>query len=515
MEKPAGSVNLVRVISAMSSSVFPLDRLRSLNEKSINPDGRYVLYWMVANRRLAYNYSLDRAIAHAVRLNKPLLVVESLAKGYRWSSPRFHHFVMQGMQDNLAASAKLPLSYYPFVESDHHPQNGMLKAFSKDACIVVTDDFPCFFIPKLLKILGRSVPCQAEAVDSNGILPMRDEPRLFTTAYSFRRHCQKVLPLWLGQSPSPTPSSHLALPPLKPLEEGLTERWPSSEVVLLAGQANWMQSVSTHFQTPVAQYVGGRQAAIEHWEIFKNQRLSGYHVLRNQVDQSATSCLSPYLHFGHISTHEIVGDILAREDRTPDSLTSSKVDGRRAGWWRMSEPAEAFLDQLITWREIGFNRCANDPNYASFDTLPEWSLATLNKHRVDSRPYLYSLDEFDQALTHDPLWNAAQNQLRLDGMIHNYLRMLWGKKILHWSESPEAALATMIELNNKYALDGRNPNSYSGIFWCLGRFDRAWGPERPIFGKVRYMTSENTARKYKVKNYIENYKSLSRGVANA
>ena len=100
-------------------------------------------------------------------------------------------------------------------------------------------------------------------------------------------------------------------------------------------------------------------------------------------------------------------------------------------------------------------------------------------------------------------------------MIHNYLRMLWGKKILHWSESPEAALATMIELNNKYALDGRNPNSYSGIFWCLGRFDRAWGPERPIFGKVRYMTSENTARKYKVKDYIENYKSLSRGVANA
>ena len=112
-------------------------------------------------------------------------------------------------------------------------------------------------------------------------------------------------------------------------------------------------------------------------------------------------------------------------------------------------------------------------------------------------------------MTHDPLWNAAQNQLRLEGMIHNYLRMLWGKKILHWSESPEAALATMIELNNKYALDGRNPNSYSGIFWCLGRFDRAWGPERPIFGKVRYMTSENTARKYNVKSYIENYKSLS------
>ena len=167
----------------MPRSEFPLDRLRSLNEKPINPEGAYVLYWMVANRRLAYNYSLDRAIDHAMRLNKPLLVVESLAKGYPWSSPRFHHFVMQGMQDNLAASDKMPLSYYPFVESDACPQRGMLKAFSKKACLVITDDFPCFFIPKLLKILGRTAPCQAEAVDSNGIMPMRAESRLFTSAY--------------------------------------------------------------------------------------------------------------------------------------------------------------------------------------------------------------------------------------------------------------------------------------------------------------------------------------------
>ena len=505
----------MRAISAMSGSVFPIDRLLCLNEKPVNPQGQYVLYWMVANRRLAYNYSLDRAIDYAIRLNKPLLVVESLAKGYPWSSPRFHHFVMKGMQDNIAVSDNVPLSYYPFVETDRCPQSGMLSAFSKNACLVITDDFPCFFIPQLLKIVGRTVPCRAEAIDSNGIMPMRVESRLFTTAYSFRRHCQKVLPAWLGQSPSPAPLLHLKLPMLKSLGDELRARWPSAEGRLAAGQTSWMQSVSTKFQTPVTQYAGGRNAALQNWKNFKARRLNAYHVLRNHVDENATSCLSPYLHFGHISTHEIVGDILEREGRTPDSLTSSTVDGRRAGWWRMSEPAEAFLDQLITWREIGFNRCANDPQYASFDTLPEWSLATLEKHRADARPYLYSMEEFDQALTHDPLWNAAQNQLRLDGVIHNYLRMLWGKKILHWSESPEAALGTMIELNNKYALDGRNPNSYSGIFWCLGRFDRAWGPERPVFGKVRYMTSENTARKYNVKSYIENYNSVGRRVTNA
>ena len=181
----------------------------------------------------------------------------------------------------------------------------------------------------------------------------------------------------------------------------------------------------------------------------------------------------------------------------------------------MSAAVEAFLDQLIIWREIGFNRCANDPNFKSFNTLPQWSLTTLNKHRNDFRPYLYSIEDFEDALTHDSLWNAAQNQLKTEGVIHNYLRMLWGKKILHWSESPEQALDIMIELNNKYALDGRNPNSYSGIFWCLGRFDRAWGPERPVFGKVRYMTSENTARKYNVKSYIANYTNKEQGNTNA
>ncbi|MBA61857.1 MAG: deoxyribodipyrimidine photolyase [Planctomycetaceae bacterium] len=499
----------------MPASVFPIDRLRLLNKKPLNSDASYVLYWMVANRRLAYNYSLDRAVEYAMRLNKPLLVVEPLAKSYRWSSPRLHHFVMEGMEQNLSASGKMPLTYYPFVESDQYPQSDMLRSFSADACVVVTDDFPCFFIPKLLKSLGRTVPCQAEAIDSNGVLPMRAESRLFTTAYSFRRHCQKVLPMWLQQSPSPNPTQDTKLPHLQDLDENLTSKWPSAELLLVGEKGNWMQSVSTNLQTPVTKLTGGRRAALECWRLFKNRGLSGYDVLRNQVDQKATSCLSPYLHFGHISTHEIVKEIFDHQEQTPDYLNLSKVDGRREGWWKMSAAVEAFLDQLIIWREIGFNRCANDPNFKSFNTLPQWSLITLNEHRNDFRPYLYSLEDFEDSLTHDSLWNAAQNQLKMEGVIHNYLRMLWGKKILHWSESPEQALDIMIELNNKYALDGRNPNSYSGIFWCLGRFDRAWGPERPIFGKVRYMTSENTARKYNVKSYIANYTDKEQGNTNA
>ena len=170
---------------------------------------------------------------------------------------------------------------------------------------------------------------------------------------------------------------------------------------------------------------------------------------------------------------------------------------------------EAFLDQIITWRELGYGFCHYTPNYDRYETLPSWALKTLDEHRNDERPHLYSREAFETANTHDPLWNAAQNQLRRDGRIHNYLRMLWAKKILHWSDQPENALNTMIELNNKYALDGRNPNSYSGIFWTLGRFDRAWGPERPVFGKVRYMTSQSTARKFTVSQYIAEYSSMS------
>jgi deoxyribodipyrimidine photo-lyase len=169
----------------------------------------------------------------------------------------------------------------------------------------------------------------------------------------------------------------------------------------------------------------------------------------------------------------------------------------------MSASAEAFLDQIVTWRELGFNLCWQRSDYDRYDSLPDWARRTLAAHARDRREHVYTLEQFEAAATHDPLWNAAQRQLVREGRIHNYLRMLWGKKILQWTPGPEAALAVMLELNDKYAVDGRDPNSCSGIFWVLGRYDRAWGPERPVFGTVRYMSSENTARKVRVKEYVK------------
>jgi deoxyribodipyrimidine photolyase len=167
--------------------------------------------------------------------------------------------------------------------------------------------------------------------------------------------------------------------------------------------------------------------------------------------------------------------------------------------------AEKFLDEAITWREVGYNMASHREDFERYESLPDWARATLAKHEKDTRPHLYSPEELDAGATRDALWNAAQGQLREEGRIHNYLRMLWGKKTIEWSPTPRAALGVLIDLNNRYALDGRDPNSYSGIFWCFGRYDRPWAPERPVFGTVRYMSSESARSKFKVDAYVARY----------
>jgi deoxyribodipyrimidine photo-lyase len=173
----------------------------------------------------------------------------------------------------------------------------------------------------------------------------------------------------------------------------------------------------------------------------------------------------------------------------------------------MGRSAEAFLDQVVTWRELGLNAAVHLPGYEAYASLPDWARRSLADHGADRRPYVYDLETHDAGQTHDPLWNAAQRQLREEGTIQNYLRMLWGKKVLEWSPTPEGAAEALIELNNRYALDGRDPNSYSGIYWCFGRYDRPWGPRRPVFGTVRYVSSANTARKLALEEYLNRFGS--------
>jgi len=485
----------------MTHSV-PDIRLRTLNDAPIRDGASHVLYWMTAFRRVSWNHALDRAVEHARRLDLPLLVFEGLRVDYRWASDRQHRFVIDGMREHRAALAGSPVGYLPWVEREPDGGKGLLERLASDAAVVVTDDAPYFFLPRMAQAAAEKLDVCVEAVDSNGIYPIHHAERTFTTAASFRRHLQKKLPEFFGDAPSELPELD-GLPRFSGLDELLGGEWAPVSEELMEPEGDALGDLPIDHGVPPVPFRGGTEAARERLNRFLEERLPEYHERRNEPDDETGSRLSPYLHWGHISSWEIFSRLTDRDDWTPARL-ADKPNGSREGWWNMSEEAEAFVDELITWREIGFNYCTREDEPDRYDSLPEWARETLREHEDDPRPHLYSREEFERAETHDDLWNAAQRELRREGTIHNYLRMLWGKKILEWSETPREALDTMIELNNRWAIDGRDPNSYSGIMWVLGRYDRGW-PEREVFGKVRSMTSRSTRRKVSVDEYLRRF----------
>lgn len=486
-------------------SAVPEIRLRTANLAPVQADGEFVLYWMTANRRTRCNYSLERAVDWATTLNKPLIVFEPLRCGYQWACDRFHQFVIHGMANNARRLERTPAAYYPYLEREPGQGRGLLAALASQACVVIGDDYPCFFLPHMVASAAKQIPVRFELVDSNGLLPLRAADKVFVRAFDFRRFLQRELREYLVDFPAEDPLQGAKLPRLASLPIEITKRWPVADVASLTADATQLAGFPIDHSITPAPYAGGPLAAEQRLAAFLAKQFDAYDEARNHPDEDATSGLSPYLHFGHIAAHEIFTAIMDRERWSLAKLDKKKPTGSARGWWGVTSSAEGFLDQLITWRELGFNMCSHRDDFDRYESLPAWAQTTLAEHAGDKREFVYSLAEFDAAATHDSLWNAAQRQLVREGKIHNYLRMLWGKKILEWTASPREALAVMIDLNNKYAVDGRDPNSYSGIFWILGRYDRAWGPERPIYGKIRYMSSDNTRRKLDVKQYLEKF----------
>jgi deoxyribodipyrimidine photo-lyase len=480
--------------------MVPESRVRAVNQAAIQPERPIVLYWMVAARRTTANYGLERAVHLARTLGKPLVVLEALRVDHPWACGRFHQFVLDGMRDNTRALSGRPgVTYFAYLEPAPGEGRGLLPALATHAAVVVTDAFPSFFLPRMVAAAGARLDTCLEAVDSNGLLPIHAFDRAFLTAHAFRRAWQQVLAIHLGAAPEHDPVAGLPAVPAWPIPAEIRARWPDAFSWL--GEGRSLSDLPIDHAVGPTTLHGGSRAAHERLDAFVSSELQAYESERNDPDRDAGSRLSAYLHWGHISAREIFDRVMASEGWL--GQLPARPTGGRAGWLGVSPTAEAFLDQLITWREVGYNMAACRPDdYCRFESLPAWALQTLARHADDPREPVYERDTLERAGSHDPLWNAAQRQLMADGRIHNYLRMLWGKKILQWSATPRRALDTMIHLNDKYALDGRNPNSYSGIFWVLGRYDRPWGPERPIFGTVRYMTSENTARKLHVKQYL-------------
>ena len=459
-----------------------------------------MLYWMVAARRPRFNFALQHAADYARQLRKPLVVFEALRAAYPWASARFHSFVINGMADSARRFEERGVTYLPYLEPEAGAGRGLLAALSQRACVVVTDDYPGFFLPRMVASAASSVPVRMEAVDSNGLLPMRVADGVFSRAFDFRRFLQKHLHPHLRSLPSADPLAEVvqgepALPSV------LGERWAFASLDGLEKPARTIAALPIDHGVPPAAVKGGFVAGNRQLEDFIRRNLVRYGVDRNHPDDDVSSGLSPYLHFGHLSAHEIAAAVWEAESWSVERVAPTGK-GAKQGWWKVSESAEAFLDELVTWRELGFNMAWQQADHDAYESLPSWAQRTLEEHASDPRDAVYDVEAFSRGETHDGLWNAAQHQLLREGRIHNYLRMLWGKNILAWSESPRQALHIMTELNNRYALDGRDPNSVSGIFWVLGRYDRAWGPERPVFGKVRYMTSASTSRKLRLKKYM-------------
>ncbi len=434
-------------------------------------------------RRTNENPSFQHAVREAEQRGVGVWMLEVVRSDYPHASDRFHAFIQQGMADNEAACKSMGVGYHAHVETKAGDTKMMLQAVSKTASLIVTDDHPGFFIPRMLAAVH--VDCPVVAVDGNGLLPLSATPRTYPAAVHFRRHVQKSLPdhWWFPDRDVDADGADVP--------EELVTRWPHNPQEKL-------DALPIDHSVAAVETRGGSRAASDCLDGFD---VDGYGDA-NHPDAHATSGLSPYLHFGHIGTHQVVRTILDAADWSPNW---GPANGARAGWWKAPEPVEAFLDQIVTWRELGFVDQHHRPDNSSFESLPDWAKETLGVHAKDPRERL-PMDVLESAQTDDEVWNAAQRQLLQEGVIHNYLRMVWGKRFLEWSRDAEEAFQRMLHLNDKWALDGRDPNSVSGIAWVLGRFDRAWG-ERDVFGKVRYMSSANTVRKLRMRGYLERFSS--------
>jgi len=430
-----------------------------------NARGRYVLYWAQSARRLRNNLALEYAIESANEANVPLVVYESIRPDYPYANDRIHSFVLEGVQQNVIDAKARGIAYHFFLPKTRDEARGVVATLARDARRVVTDDYPTSIIATQTRRFIERSPVAVHRVDGNGILPMRVFGKELYSARFLRDRAHALFrdrwPSLEEREPKKRFHGSLDLPKYSGADPRNAAR--ACEI--------------DHAIAPVAT-IGGRDAALSRLDAFLRDGLRGYANERNKATKHLSG-LSPYLHFGHIGIHEIAERVLHSD--APD------------------EDVDSFLEESIIRRELSFNFCFYNERYDSLDALPNWARATLDKHRRDRRKPSYTYDELAAARTYDEVWNLSQQQLLVTGTIHGYLRMLWGKKIIEWSETPEEALATMIRLHDIYAIDGRDPNTYAGVLWCFGKHDRPWVPERPIFGTIRWMSSEQSAKKVRLK----------------
>ncbi len=453
------------------------ERVQLLNDKSDKTDGKYVLYWMQMFKRTTHNHALKFAIQKANERRLPLVVYEGLKFYYPWASDRIHTFILEGVQEKRAAFEKLGIRYIFYLQKDANSPKDTVARIAKDAALIVTDDFPCFIIPRHNEAIAKKAEIPVFAVDSNGVIPMSRFEKEEYAAFTIRPKIKRMLHEYL-----------------KPFEEekiivkaeNLNIECPDTIVENIADLVS--ECTIDHSVKPSPIFHGGTINGRQRLKKFVAEILTNYNQARNKPEKDGSSRLSSYLHFGFLSSLEI-------------ALAVQNSDAHQ-------ESKDAYLEELIVRRELSFNFTRFNEEYDSIRSLPAWVQKTMREHIDDHRAFVYSLEQLEHGETHDELWNAAQREMVETGEMHNYVRMLWGKNVIGWTRTYEEAFAILEHLNNKYCLDGRNPNSYAGILWCFGKHDRPW-MQRPVFGTIRYMTSGSTGKKFDSKKYIEWTKTLA------
>ncbi len=438
------------------------ERIKLLNEKPAL-DRKFVLYWMQQSQRTEFNHALEFAIARANELKKPVIVFFGLTGDFPEANERHYYFMLQGLQEILS---RLEQRQIKFVIRQVSPEKGAIE-LARDAALLVVDRGYLKIQCNWRKAVARQIDCQLVQVESDVVVPVETaSPKEEYAAATLRPKIHHHLDRYLVPLNESTPFvSSLDLP---------LETVPIENASVVLRELAIDRSVGrTNF------FTGGTSSAKKLLEIFIAKKLAAYDRLRNDPTEDYLSQLSPYLHFGQISPLEIALKIL--ESNSPGSTV--------------------FLEELIVRRELSQNFCYYNSNYDRFDCLPDWAKTTLFEHEADARQFIYSAEQLETAATHDPYWNAAQKEMVVTGKMHGYMRMYWGKKILEWSRSPEFAYQTALYLNNKYELDGRDANGFTGVAWCFGKHDRGW-PERPIFGKVRYLNANGLRRKFDADQYV-------------
>lgn len=446
------------LIEALPGHLRP--RVAGLGSGSVRPDGEFVLCWLHHAVRGHENPVLDVAVHLGNTLSKPVLVYQGLGGNHRFNSDRQHTFILEGARDLQAelATRRIACAF-------HLPQNpvapGPICDLAHRSCLVVTEDFPAPPFPRWTARLTERTGRATLVVDGACLLPVRAGGKRHTRAFKFRDAAKKlwravIEDRWLDAEPE---SKQIDI-------ERMNLGFEPADLSTLNIAAACASCDIDHGVPPVGRVQGGSVAGYERWEAFRRRHLGRYDRRRNDAaDMEAVSGLSPYLHHGHVSPFRI-----ARE-------------AHAAG----GKGAEKFLDELLVWRELAFHFCAHTPEdeLESLEAIPDWARATLAEHTADPREALFSWETLARAKTESPLWNLAQRSLIRNGELHNNLRMTWGKAIASWTRSPEDALRKLIDLNHRYALDGCDPNSYGGLLWCLGQFDRPFSPEEPVLGSVR------------------------------